>query len=242
MSDEGNESLEKKFERILGEDGIPNTGDDNKPPADDLAQLSRRERRLRERQAQQEKEDNEIKNLNDYWYVDPNIDLKKIPKPDAPYEVLEEALLQSRVTLETLKRTYCRSKKRQHETITSAYMHEIKRHVNAIEAIKDILAARAQDYRVYYTDREHPIEACRRIILDCFIASTLYGQEAHQTNVLRLYRDVKLAAHPLGRIFILMYYNFLGRTVSRLLRRFKFLKKIAYAIMDRIVAYAERTL
>ena len=241
MSD-GDESIEKKFERILGDDGIPDSGDEIKEPVENEVPLSRREKRLRERLAQQEIEDNEIKNLNPYWYVDPNIDLKKIPKPDADYEVLEEALLQSRVTLETLKRTYCRSKKRQHETITNAYMHEIKRHVNAIEGIKDILAARAQDYRVYYTDREHPVEACRRIILDCFIASTLYGPEAHQTNVLRLYRDVRLSAHPLGRLFIHVYYKFMGKAVSRLLRRFKFLKKVAYAIMDRIVTYAEHTL
>ena len=186
----GDESLEKKFQRILGEDGVPDSGDE---PVEEEApkeeQISRREQRRRERIAQQEKEDEEIKNINEYWYKDPNISVK-IPKPDAPYEELEAALLENRVTLETLKRTFCRSKKRNHKIITDAYLHEIKRYVLAIEGIKDILAARAEDYRIYYTDREHPTVACRRIVLDCFIASTLYGPQAHETNVLRLYRDV----------------------------------------------------
>ena len=238
MSDE---SLEKKFQRILGEDGVPNSGDEpaeeEKPQEE---QISRREKRRRERIAQQEKEDEEIKNINEYWYKDPNITVK-IPKPDAPYEELEASLLENRVTLETLKRTYCRSRKRNHKIITDAYLHEIKRYVLAIEGIKDILAARAEDYRIYYTDREHPVVACRRIILDCFIASTLYGPQAHETNVLRLYRDVRLSATPAGRIFILAYYKYLGKNISRLLRRFPVLKKVAYPIINRIVRYAEKT-
>ncbi len=238
----GDESLEKKFKRILGEDGIPDSGDEPvDPPPEEEEKLSRRELRLRERKARQEKEDNEIKNINEYWYKDPNITVK-IPKPDAPYEELELALLENRVTLETLKRTYCRSKKRNHKIITDAYLHEIKRYVLAIEGIKDILAARAEDYRIYYTDREHPIVSCRRIILDCFIASTLYGSQAHQTNVLRLYRDVRLSQHPFGRLFIKAYYKFLGRTISKILRRFPSLMKPAYFISDRFIAYVERSL
>jgi hypothetical protein len=238
----GDESLERKFERILGEDGIPNSGDEPvDPPPEEQEQLSRREIRLRERQARQQKEDEEINNINEYWYKDPNITVK-IPKPDAPYAELEATLLENRVTLETLKRTYCRSRKRNHKIITDAYLHEIKRYVLAIEGIKDILAARAEDYRIYYTDREHPIVACRRIILDCFIASTLYGSQAHQTNVLRLYRDVKLSATPWGRLFIKAYYKFLGKSISRLLRAFPSLKKAAYLVSDRFVAYVERTL
>ncbi|MFK7848959.1 MAG: CFI-box-CTERM domain-containing protein [Rhodothermales bacterium] len=239
----GDESLEKKFERILGEDGIANSGDEakEKDPNEPEEVISRREKRLRERVAQQQKEDDEIKNLNEYWYKDPNISVK-IPKPDSPYEELENALLENRVTLETLKRTYCRSKKRNHQIITDAYLHEIKRYVLAIEGIKDILAARAEDYRIYYTDREHPTVACRRIILDCFVASNLYGSQAHQTNVLRLYRDVRLSKHPIGRLFVRVYYKFLGRFVSRLLDRFTFLKKPVHAIIDRVVAYVEKTL
>ena len=239
---EGKESLEQKFERILGDDGVANSGDEAPPPsAEPEVRLSRRERRLQERIAQQKLEDDELKNLNEYWYKDPNINVK-IPKADAPYEELEMALLENRVTLETLKRTYCRSKRRQHETITNAYMHEIKRHVNAIEGIKDILAARAEDYRVYYTDREHPLEACRRIVLDCFIATNLYGAQDYKTNVLRLYRDVRLSAHPAGRLFIRAYYNFLGRSISGLLDRVPFLKKPAYWFVDRIVARVEKVL
>lgn len=238
-----NESIENKIERILGKDGVPNSGDEAKEGEnpEEEQPLSRREKRLRERQAEWLKEEQELKNINEYWYKDPNINVK-IPKADAPYEELENALLENRVTLETLKRTYCRSKKRQHETITNAYMHEIKRHVNAIEGIKDILAARAEDYRVYYTDREHPLEACRRIILDCFVATTLYGPQAHETNVLRLFRDVKLSTSPLGRLFIKAYYSFLGKSVSRMLHRFPSLQKVTRQFMDRLVAFIERSL
>lgn len=238
----GDESLENKFKRILGEDGIPDSGDEPvEEPAPPEIPLSRREKRRLERIAQQQKEDEEIKNINEYWYKDPNITVK-IPKPDAPYEELELALLENRVTLETLKRTFCRSKKRNHQIITDAYLHEIKRYVLAIEGIKDILAARAEDYRIYYTDREHPVVSCRRIILDCFVASVLYGSQAHKTNVLRLYRDVKLSSHAPGRLFIWAYYKFLGRTISKILRRSDALRQFTHKVVDRIVAHVEKTI
>ncbi|MEM8485662.1 MAG: CFI-box-CTERM domain-containing protein [Bacteroidota bacterium] len=238
---EGNESLERKFERILGEDGVPDSGDEKQPEEKDVdeVRLSRREKRRRERMAQQQKEDEEIRNINEYWYKDPNISVK-IPKPDAPYEELEASLLENRVTLETLKRTYCRSKKRNHQIITDAYLHEIKRYVMAIEGIKDILAARAEDYRIYYTDREHPNVACRRIVLDCFVASNLYGMYAYETDVLRLYRDVRLSKSAAGRLFIDVYYRFIGRSVAALLHRFPRLKQPTKRIMDFVVARVAR--
>lgn len=234
---EGNESLERKFERILGEDGIADSGDENQSKDEEVVEerLSRREKRRRERMAQQQKEDEEIRNINEYWYKDPNISVK-IPKPDAPYEELEASLLENRVTLETLKRTYCRSKKRNHQIITDAYLHEIKRYVMAIEGIKDILAARAEDYRIYYTDREHPNVACRRIVLDCFVASHLYGMYAYETDVLRLYRDVRLSKSIAGRLFIKLYYKVIGRNVSRLMQRFPLLNKPIRYVMDVVVA------
>ncbi len=234
---EGSESLEKKFERILGEDGVPDSGDEKKPEDEEVVEerISRREKRRRERIAQQQKEDEEIRNINEYWYKDPNISIK-IPKPDAAYEDLEASLLENRVTLETLKRTYCRSKKRNHQIITDAYLHEIKRYVMAIEGIKDILAARAEDYRIYYTDREHPNVACRRIVLDCFVASNLYGMYAYETDVLRLYRDVRLSKTWAGRLFIKVYYRFIGRSVSGLMRRFPGLRAPVKRVMDVVVA------
>ena len=207
----GDESLEEKFEKMLRDDGegLQEPGGDQ--PADDAEEpdLTRRQKRLLEREEQRRKEAEEFRNINEYWYKDPNINVK-IPKLDAPYEELDMALLDNRVKLEDLKRAYCRSRRRQHKIITDAYLHEIKRHVNAIEGIKDALAARGEEYRIYYTDREHPIEACRRIILDCFISSTLYGHHGYETRVFRLYRDVRLAPTPWGRLFIKCYYSYLG--------------------------------
>ncbi len=243
----GDESLEEKFERILGEDGVPDSGDEPKPtePAQE-PKLSRREKRFLEREAHRLKEEKEIENLGEYWYKDPNISIK-IPKADAPYEELDEALLEMRATLEVLKRNYCRSRRRtqtnqQNKIITESYLHEIKRHVLAIEGIKDILAARALDYQVYYTDREHPTIACRRIILDCFIASTIYGTDAFETNVLRFYRDVRLLQSPTGRLFTRAYYGFLGPSISNLLERHRFLVRPARWILDKIITLVKKTL
>ena len=112
----------------------------------------------------------------------------------------------------------------------------------AIEGIKDILAARAEDYRIYYTDREHPNVACRRIVLDCFVASNLYGMYAYETDVLRLYRDVRLSRTAPGRLFIKIYYRFIGRGISFLLRRFPQLRRPTRFVMDAIVARVARTI
>lgn len=243
----GDESLEDKFERILGEDGIPDSGDEPKDePAAPAPDLTRRQKRFKEREEQRLREEKEIENLGEYWYKDPNISIK-IPKDDAPFEVLDNALLEMRASLETLKRTYCRSKRRdqthqQNKIITESYLHEIKRHVLAIEGIKDIMAARALDYRVYYTDREHPTIACRRIILDCFVATTLYGPEAFETNVLRLYRDAVLLRSRAGRFFTQVYYKILGPSISRMLNRHAFLIKPARWILDRIIVRVKRRL
>ncbi len=95
---------------------------------------------------------------------------------------------------------------------------------------------------MYYTDREHPFEACRRIVFDCFVATTLYGPEARETNVLRLYRDVKLARSPAGRLFIKIYYGFAGPIISRMLRRVPPLRRRVRPLMDWIVGRIERAL
>jgi len=237
------ESLQDRFDRALDGDTseTPGESDDAKESNGEERELTRREKRQLERIERTLKEEEEFRNINEYWYKDPNIQVK-VHKPDGEYEVLETALLENRVTLETLKRAYCRSRRRQHKTITDAYFHEIKRYVNAIESIKDILATRAEDYRVYYTDREHPLVACKRIILDCFIATTLYGPEAHQTNVLRLFWDVRLAPSRTGRRFIRLYYEHLGPWASHQLKRSLRLRKGTRFIMDWLIARIERSL
>ena len=237
----GDESFDKPFDKIMRDDGEGLQGEEVDDGAEEEVVLSRRELRLREREEKRRKEEEEFRNINEYWYKDPNINVK-IPKLDAPYEELDMALLDNRAKLEELKRAYCRSRRRQHKTITDAYLHEIKRHVNAIEGIKDALAARGDEFRVYYTDREHPIESCRRIVFDCFVASTIYGPCAYETNVLRLYRDVKLSATPWGRLLVKTYYGWLGPAVSRLLKHFTWLQKPARITMDWIFARIVRSL
>ncbi len=244
----GDESLQDRFDRAMGGDTsrLPGDADDKQDEAaarekEEEVKLTRREKRQLERIKKSKKEEEELRNINEYWYKDPNI-VVKVPKPEVEYEILITSLLDNRVTLETLKRDFCRSKRRQHKTITEQYMHEIKRHVLAIEAIKDVLAARGEDYRVYYTDREHPLEACRRIVFDCFVATTLYGPEAYQTNVLRFFRDVRLKPSRSGRIFIKIYYGFAGPMMSRLILRFPWLYRCVRPFADRIVGHIEKIL
>ena len=236
----GDESLEERIDRMMqGDDGEESDGD----ASDDLEEYveSWRDRRRREREEKRRREEEELRNINEYWYKDPNINVK-VPRPDAPFEELGAALIDSRTRLEELKYAYCRSRRRQYKTITETYLHEIKRQVNAIEAIKDILAARSEDFRVNYRDREHPLEACRRIVLDCFVASALYGPEAFETDVLRRYRDERLAVSAPGRLFIRLYYRFLGPAGARLIRRYPLLHSFARSPVDRLVDHAIRSL
>ena len=240
--------MQDRFDRAMEGDTSRLPGDEDekedaaaKKEEGEKVKLTRREKRQLERIQRSKKEDEELRNINEYWYKDPNISVK-VPKPDVEYDILVTSLLDNRVTLETLKRDFCRSKRRQHKTITEQYMHEIKRHVLAIEAIKDVLAARGEDYRVYYTDREHPLEACRRIVFDCFVATTLYGPEAYETNVLRLFRDVRLKPSRAGQLFIKTYYGFAGPLMSRLLLRFPRLYHLVRPLADRVVRYVEHIL
>jgi len=172
--------------------------------------------------------------VDQFWYKDPNIQIK-IPKPDAELEILDDALQMSREQLETLKRSYCRSKQRRYQEISDAYYHEIKRIVNAIEALKDVLASRGEEYRVYFTDREHPNIACKRIILDCFVASVVYGFDAEETDRLRHFRDTRLTTTGWGRRFIAWYYRSLGPRGAALLRRHPTLRRLARSALDLIV-------
>jgi uncharacterized protein YukE len=176
----------------------------------------------------------EPETVDQFWYKDPNIQIK-VPKPDAEIEVLDDALQMSREQLETLKRSYCRSRQRRYQEISDAYYHEIKRIVNAIEAIKDVLASRGEEYRVYYTDREHPSIACKRIIVDCFVASVIYGVDAAETDRLRHFRDTRLANTSWGRQFTVWYYRSLGPSGAALLRRHPMLLRMTRSALNFIV-------
>jgi uncharacterized protein YukE len=172
--------------------------------------------------------------FDQYWYKDTNIQIK-IPKPDTEFEILEAALQSSRDQLETMKRSYCRSKSRRYKEISDSYYHEIKRLVNAIEALKDVLASRGDEFRVYYTDREHPDVACRRIILDCFVAGVVYGRAAPETSRLRRFRDEVLASSAAGRWFVRWYYAWLGPWVAERLARSPWLTRAARRVLDPFV-------
>ena len=172
---------------------------------------------------------------NPFWYKDPNINIK-IPKPDAPYEELERILNINRNTLEYYKRAYCRSKLRRHPGTTESYFHEVKRIVMAIEAIKDVLASRGDDYPVYFTDREHPDTACRRMMY-CAVASVLYGPDSPTTKFLRQFRDQTLMRRRSGRTFVQAYNKFLGRWSVYFLIRSALLRKLARRSIDAFVRY-----
>lgn len=204
-------------------------------------QLTAWERRRLERKKEKVEKKEPIKRPeeeNPFWYKDPNINIK-IPKPDAPYEELENILNINRNTLEYYKRAYCRSKLRRHPGTTESYYHEVKRVVMAIEAVKDVLASRGDDYPVYFTDREHPDTACRRMMY-CAVASVLYGHDAPTTQTLRLFRDQTLMRHPAGRSFVQFYNNYLGRWSVRVLLRSTFLQKMARTGIDTFVSYLRR--
>ena len=231
----GEGSLEDRFDRLTDDEGKPindkriREGGDNTEKSNKLSAREKRFKRKVER-ARQRKES--LKNINEYWYKDPNIAVKV---GDGSYEELLGKLDENRAQLELLKRYYCRSLRRQHEIISEAYMQEIKRHVLAIEGLKDIMTSKAQKFRIYYTDREHPLEACERMVLDCFVASSIYGPHAPQTNILRYYKQARLSTSVWGRLIIHIYYGFAGRLISNILQRSTYLQKITRQLLDRLV-------
>ena len=201
--------------------------------------MSKRQQRYQRRLERQKKRNEAINNINEYWYKDANISVKV---SDSKYEEMIKSLQENRAQLELLKRYYCRSIRRQHPIISEAYLQEIKRHVLAIEGLKDILAAKALEYRIYYTDREHPLQACERMVLDCFVASSIYGPEAPQTNLLRYYKKARLSTTIWGRIIIRVYYAFAGKLVSRVLNKSIFLQGLTRRYLDRFVDKISNTL
>lgn len=237
----GDGSLEDRFDRLTDDEGKPIKdkaligGSEEEKSNKHSSREKRFNRRIKREKERQEK----LKNLNEYWYKDPNIAVKV---GDGKYEELLVKLSENRAQLELLKRYYCRSLRRQHEIISEAYMQEIKRHVLAIEGLKDILTSKAEKFRIYYTDREHPLEACERMVLDCFVASSIYGPDAPQTNLLRYYKKARLSTTVWGRLLIRIYYAFAGRLISKILQRSVYLQRVSRNLLDRFVDRLSRIL
>ena len=240
----GEGSIKDRLDRLTDDEGKPimdktiRGGGDKAETAESKRQ-SRRQKRYKRRLERAKQKDDQLKNINEYWYKDPNLSVKV---SDGKYEEMLSSLHENRAQLELLKRYYCRSIRRQHPIISEAYLQEIKRHVLAIEGLKDILAAKALEYRIYYTDREHPLQACERMVLDCFVASSIYGPEAPQTNVLRYYKKARLTTTVWGRMVIRVYYAFAGKMLSKILQKSVFLQGVTRRLLDRFVDRISKTL
>ena len=72
----------------------------------------------------------------------------------------------------------------------------------------------------------------------CFIASAVYGPDAHQTNVLRSFRDQALMPRRIGRALTSVYY-WMSPPLARLVSTRPRLKATAKKLLDRIVRAAE---
>lgn len=71
----------------------------------------------------------------------------------------------------------------------------------------------------------------------CFIATSVYGSTAWQTNVLRKWRDTCLAPYTLGRMFISVYYN-VSPLITPAIRKNARLKHFFKVVLDKIVSFA----
>lgn len=68
----------------------------------------------------------------------------------------------------------------------------------------------------------------------CFIATHLYGIDDQKTDLLRSYRDQKLALHFPGKLFIQIYYA-LSPSLISLSRQTPALDRLLRYVVDRIV-------
>lgn len=72
----------------------------------------------------------------------------------------------------------------------------------------------------------------------CFIATTVYGSAYHpQVVFLRYIRDNYLNQTRSGRVFIKVYYAFLGEMGSKIIRVFPSLRSPAKKLLDRLVIH-----
>lgn len=64
----------------------------------------------------------------------------------------------------------------------------------------------------------------------CFIATEIFGQDSHETNRLRLFRDRSLIPFAMGRWMVANYYR-VSPDLAALLRRNRLAKKAMRAVL-----------
>lgn len=68
----------------------------------------------------------------------------------------------------------------------------------------------------------------------CFIASEIYGQNAHQTNQLRAFRDGYLLNNSTGRAFVSLYY-FISPMLIKPIRKYPILSSTCKRVINSIL-------
>lgn len=68
----------------------------------------------------------------------------------------------------------------------------------------------------------------------CFIATSVYGSDAWQTQLLRDFRDSRLRKSRVGTVFISIYY-FTSPTIANLCTRYKLVSVFAKTILNKVV-------
>ncbi len=75
----------------------------------------------------------------------------------------------------------------------------------------------------------------------CFIATSVYGENAYETLLLRNFRDKKLKNSFIGAIFIDIYHT-ISPLIAKLISKNETLKKITRLILKPIIAFARKTM
>lgn len=95
-------------------------------------------------------------------------------------------------------------------------------------------AARRHGVLVHERALEAAVAAGRPRDTRCFIATAVYGSDAQETEVLRRWRDARLARSRLGRLAIKLYYR-LSPSAAAILRRCPPLLQLARRALDAMV-------
>jgi hypothetical protein len=130
--------------------------------------------------------------------------------------------------------------------------------INKYHTISEIVAAVYCEQKVVF-DREHgdatpltvrrkalhgtfehqrfALEGRTRAVIDkrCFIATSIYGIDAPQTNLLRTWRDSVLIKSRAGRLFVFCYYR-LSPFVVPMIDRSAWLKKLTRSCLNLIIS------
>lgn len=75
----------------------------------------------------------------------------------------------------------------------------------------------------------------------CFIATSVYGENAYETLLLRKFRDKKLKNSLIGTIFIDVYYT-ISPPIAKFISKNKALKKTTRLILKPIIAFVRKIL